>query len=97
MIEQQLHALEHQIDRILKHSGCPALSLGVLHEGEVVYTAHFGRRNAANPSLPNDDTIHWVASITKLTTASAIAKLVHEGKLAWHVPIREYLSAFRTR
>jgi CubicO group peptidase (beta-lactamase class C family) len=96
-IEHQLDDLAPQINQILKHSGAPGLSLGVLHKGKVIHTAHFGRRDARNPTPPDDDTIHWIGSLTKLITASAIARLVHEGKLAWDVPIREYLPAFRTR
>jgi CubicO group peptidase (beta-lactamase class C family) len=96
-IEHQLGDLAPQINQILKHSGAPGLSLGVLHKGKVIHTAHFGRRDARNPTPPDDDTIHWIGSLTKLITASAIARLVHEGKLAWDVPIREYLPAFRTR
>jgi len=96
-IKQQLQALGPEIEQILQISGSPGLSLGVLHRGNVVHTAHFGRRDASEPTPPNNDTIHWAASLTKLITASAIAQLVHDGKLEWDVPIREYLPNFCTR
>ncbi|KAF2243839.1 beta-lactamase/transpeptidase-like protein [Trematosphaeria pertusa] len=96
-IKQQLEALRPEIDHILQISGSPALSLGVLHRGAIIHTAHFGHLHTNESKLPNDDTIHWVASLTKLITAAAIAKLVHDGKLHWDVPIREYLSSFRIR
>jgi CubicO group peptidase (beta-lactamase class C family) len=35
--------------------------------------------------------------LTKRRTATAIATLVHEGKVGWDIPIREYLPAFRVR
>jgi len=97
IIKQQLEALRPEIDRTLQISGAPALSLGVLHQGTIIRTAHFGRRNAEESTPPNDDTIYWIASLTKLVTAAAVAKLVHEEKLDWDVPIREYLPAFRIR
>jgi CubicO group peptidase (beta-lactamase class C family) len=96
-IKQQLETLHPQIDRILQISGSPCLSLGVLHRGTLIHTAHFGRRRAGESEPPNDDTIHWIASLTKLIAAAAVAKLVHDGKLCWDVPIREYLPAFRIR
>jgi CubicO group peptidase (beta-lactamase class C family) len=94
---EQLHALRPAIDQILQISGSPSLSLGVLHRGNVIHTAHFGRRHFDDPTPPNDDTIHWLASLTKLITASAIAKMVHDGKLDWDIPIREYLPIFGIR
>jgi CubicO group peptidase (beta-lactamase class C family) len=96
-IKQQLNALEPQIDKILQISGSPGLSLGVLNRGAIIHTAHFGRRNADESTPSNNNTIHTVASLTKPITAAAIAILVHEGKLQWDVPIREYLPVFRIR
>lgn len=96
-LRKNLEALHPEIDQILEISGSPALSLGILHRGDMIYTAHFGRRNVDELEPPNDETIHWLASLTKLIAVAAIAKLVHGGKLQWDVPIREYLPAFRIR
>lgn len=96
-IQQKLDVLKPAIENILQISGAPGLSLGVLHEGNLIYTAHFGRRNANDLDPSNDDTIQSLASLTKLLTATAIAKLVHKGLLQWEVPIREYLPTFRLR
>ncbi|KAF1997030.1 beta-lactamase/transpeptidase-like protein [Amniculicola lignicola CBS 123094] len=96
-ITHRLDALNPEIQRILQISGSPALSLGVLQEGALIHTAHFGCRNAGESTPSNDDTNHGVVSLTKLMTAATIARLVHEGKLHWDVPIREYLPAFRIR
>jgi CubicO group peptidase (beta-lactamase class C family) len=96
-IKERLMALEPQIHRILQVSGSPGLSLGVLHRGSIIHTAHFGCRNASETVPSDDDTIHTMASLTKPMTAAAIAQLVHQGKLDWDVPIRDYLTAFRIR
>jgi len=93
----KIEALHPGFDEILKASGSPGLSLGVLHRGEVVHTAHFGRRDASSPSPPDDDTIYHVASLTKAITVGAVASLVEEGLLDWDAPIRNYLPAFRPR
>ncbi|PSN70777.1 beta-lactamase/transpeptidase-like protein [Corynespora cassiicola Philippines] len=96
-IIRKLDALRPQIDCILETGGSPGLSLGVLHQGTILYTAHFGQRNTGKLIPPDDNTIQIMASLTKLMTAAAIAKLVHEGVLQWDVPIREYLPAFCIR
>jgi CubicO group peptidase (beta-lactamase class C family) len=96
-LKQQLEALRPDIENILHISGSPGLSLGVLHKGNFSYTAHFGRRNAEDSTQSNDNTVHSLASLTKLLTATAVAKLVHEDVLRWETPIREYLPTFRLR
>ncbi|KAF2463771.1 beta-lactamase/transpeptidase-like protein [Lindgomyces ingoldianus] len=96
-IKSQLQSLHPEISKILAISGSPALSLGVLHQGRIVHTAHFGRRNEDDLVVPTDKTIYWIGSLTKIITATAVARLVHEAKLDWDVPIREYLPVFRVR
>lgn len=99
MIDNRLsmEALRSDIDKILHISGAPGLSLGIVHKGNLTHTAHFGRRNADSPVLSGDDTIHSIASLTKLLTATSVAQLVHKGVIDWNVPIREYLPIFRLR
>ena len=94
---EQLHGLDAQIKELLAISGSPGLSLGVVHEGNTIYTAHFGRRDIRHRSAPNDDTIYRVASFSKPLTVGAVASLVSEGVLDWNVPICEYIPEFRER
>jgi CubicO group peptidase (beta-lactamase class C family) len=96
-IKQQLEALRPEIDDIVRVAGTPGLSLGVLHHGKLIHTAHFGRRNADDATSSSDDTIHSICSLTKLVAVAAVAKLVHEGVLQWDKPVREYLPAFCLR
>lgn len=96
-ITEQLERCHPDIEKLLALSGAPGLSLGVLHHGQVIHTAHFGRRNASEPAPPNDDTIYWMLSMTKVITATAISELVHAGQLSWDLPIRDYLPQFRIR
>lgn len=94
-MHQRLEALHPTIQKILTISGSPALSLGVLHHGNVVHTAHLGHRNENDHAPPDNNTIYWIASLTKVLTSTAVAQLVHKGALDWDVPIRDYLpSAF---
>jgi CubicO group peptidase (beta-lactamase class C family) len=96
-LQDRFKALEPTIAEILAISSSPGLSLGILHQGSIVHTAHFGRRDFLDPAPPNDDTIYRVASLTKALTSSAVALLVEEGILGWDKPIREYLPAFTQR
>ncbi|KAF2825547.1 beta-lactamase/transpeptidase-like protein [Ophiobolus disseminans] len=93
----RLEALAPEITQTLQSSGSPSLSFGILHNGTIIHTAHFGHRNAGDSVPTNDSTINYIASLNKLFTTAIVAKLVHDGILHWDVPIREYLPAFRTR
>lgn len=94
---EQLKALELAFAELLTISCVPALFLGVLHHGEIIHTAHLGRRNHLHPTPPNNDTIYRVASLSKALTTSAVGLLVEEGTLDWDVSVREYLPAFARR
>ena len=96
-LKKQLLEQDGFIREILAISNSPALSLGVLHKGVVIHTAHYGTREVGKKLLPNDDTVYRIASLTKSLTASAAAALVADGKLNWDTPIREYLPAFKER
>jgi len=94
---EKLQSLRPEILKILAASGSAGLSIGVLHYGDVIHTAHFGGQDALRPSPPNDDTIYHVASLTKAITASAVACLVDDGILDWDLPVRHYLPEFGQR
>jgi CubicO group peptidase (beta-lactamase class C family) len=96
-LRSQLTSLHPTISKLLADSSSPGLSIGVLHKGNVVHTAHFGRRDAFDSAPPNDETLYHVASLTKLMTAGVVAHLVNSGTLSWDTPIREYLPTFRRR
>ncbi|KAF2797964.1 beta-lactamase/transpeptidase-like protein [Melanomma pulvis-pyrius CBS 109.77] len=96
-VAEQIQRLNPTISRLLALSGSPRLSVGVLHCGAVVHTAHFGRHDVNHPTPPNDDTIYHIVSLVKLLTASSIAWLVHDGTLEWDTPIRDYLPEFGKR
>lgn len=92
-----LQSLNPTIGKILAVSASTGLSLGVVHHGHIIHTAHYGRQEVSKPSPPNDDTIYRILSLTKIMTASVVGALVDEGILSWDVPIREYLPTFNQR
>lgn len=96
-LDAQLTSLHSTIEELLEVSHSPGLSLGILHNGSIVHTAHFGRRDAFNPTPPDDDTLYHIASLTKLMAAGVVSQLVYNGTLSWDKPIREYLPTFAER
>lgn len=82
------------IEQLRRISGTPSLSVGVFHYGRVIYTKHFGQRDVGSSEVANDDTIYYLASVSKLIAICAVARLVHDGVLDWDKPIHEYLPEF---
>lgn len=93
----QLDARSSAIADILRVSGSPGLSIGVFHHGRTIYSKHFGRKDVTRPEPPDDDTVYYLASASKILGICAVGNLVTEGILSWDTPIREYLPEFRNR
>jgi CubicO group peptidase (beta-lactamase class C family) len=97
MADRRIISLEDEapfIEELRRSSGAPALSLGVFHHGRIVYTKHFGRRDITHPDPPTDDTVYYLASVSKCIGICAVARLVSDGVLDWDIPIRNYLPEF---
>lgn len=82
------------IEELRRISGSPSLSVGVFHHGRIVYTKHFGQLEVDNPQRANDNTVYYLASVSKLVSVCAVARLVQDGVLDWDKPILEYLPEF---
>lgn len=92
-----LRLLGPTIEKICESSGTPALSLGVLHHGDVLFRDNFGFRDIEAGLKADSDTIYGVASLTKAFTSSLFGIMVEEGKLSWDTPVHEILPAFHRR
>jgi CubicO group peptidase (beta-lactamase class C family) len=75
--------------------GVPAVSIGVVQDGKVVFADGFGMRDIDDKTKPDADTLYMIASNTKAMTTLMLAKLVDEGKLAWDTPVTKVLPSFR--
>jgi methyl acetate hydrolase len=59
----------------------------------IVYEGAFGLRNLAGDTPMDQDTVFWIASMTKALTSVAAMQLVERGALALDAPIGELLPA----
>jgi len=73
--------------------GVPGVAFGVVKEGQVTVRG-LGVSNLDNPQPITPDTIFALASISKTVTATAIMRLVEQGKLDLSAPVRRYLPDF---
>ncbi len=86
------------IDTILQESmraaDVPGAALAVV-AGDTVYAQGYGVKAAGQDDPVTPETLFAIGSTTKAFTATAMALLVDEGKMAWDDPVRKHLPAFR--
>ena len=72
----------------------PGVAFGLSKNGGAMVRG-FGLTNLDNPQPVTPDTVFPIASISKTTVATAIMRLVEQGRLDLEAPVREYLSDFQ--
>jgi CubicO group peptidase (beta-lactamase class C family) len=83
------------LSRMREH-GVPGLALGVIHEGRVTVRG-LGVTNQEDALAVTAHTVFPIASISKTFAASAMMRLVEQGKVDLRAPVRTYLPDFRVR
>ena len=78
----------------MAYAGQPGLSIAIVHDQEVVWTAGFGRASLERGQPATPDTLYRIASITKLFTSTAILQLRDAGRLQLDDPIVMHLPWF---
>lgn len=99
LLQARLNLAFSQVSELLDVCRVPSISVGVLHQGEVLFTQSSGSRvvdqtaaagkEDALPATP--DTAYLIASCSKIFLACAVGILVDEGKMSWHDPIRKHV------
>lgn len=94
-VRSALGLLSAWIESQMAYSGLPGLSIGILHDQDLVWAAGFGRAGLEPARAATPDTLYRIASITKLFTATAILQLRDAGKLRLDDPLATHLPWFR--
>jgi methyl acetate hydrolase len=80
-----------EIDRALEQASTPKQVAGVVAAAvagdKLVYEGAFGRRGLPDGAAMTQDTVFWIASMTKAITGAAAMQLVEQGKLSLDAPI----------
>lgn len=58
---------------------------------DVLYQGAFGKRDLSKPDVMTDDSVFWIASMTKAVTSAGAMQLVEQGKLSLDAPIGSLL------
>lgn len=93
-LEQRLAQVGELIPEALGDTPPIGFALGIVHDGELVYTWCDGYANSQQQSPVTPDTVFRVGSISKTFTAVAVLQLWERGCFALDDPVNDYLKAF---
>lgn len=92
-------SIERTIGRAMDEFDVPGMTVSVVYEGEVVYSAGHGILESGSDDAVDhrvdEKTLFQIASVSKAFTAAALALLVDDGKVGWDEPVIDYLPEFR--
>jgi CubicO group peptidase (beta-lactamase class C family) len=80
----------------MKEYGIPGVALGIISDGNVTIRG-LGITNVEDPLPVNAHTVFPIASISKTFAATAILRLVEQGKVDLRAPVRIYIPEFKVR
>jgi CubicO group peptidase (beta-lactamase class C family) len=88
-------SIDAAFDDVYARYRLPGLALGVVRNGEVIYTRAAGETIAGSGQRIDSRTLFKIASNSKAMTTGVLARLVDAGKLRWDDPVTRYLPQFR--
>ena len=74
----------------------PGIAIGIVDNGRIT-TRGLGVTNVDDPLPVTDHTVFPIASISKTFAATAMMRLVEQGKVDLTAPVRTYIPAFKVR
>ena len=83
------------VERAMKATGVPGVSLGLYQDGKVVFSGGFGVRELGKSARVDGDTRYLIASNTKPMVTLMLARLVDAKKLTWDTPVVSLLPSFK--
>lgn len=89
-----LKALDAYYAKMVKDWDLPAASIGIVKDGELIFTGNYGVLEVGKKAQPDENTLYAIASNSKAFTSAVIGMLVQEGKLDWNDRVRKYLPYF---
>lgn len=92
--EVDLKALDAYYAKMVKDWDLPAASIGIVKDGELIFTGNYGVLETGKKGGPDENTLYAIASNSKAFTSAIIGMLVQEGKLKWDDKVKNYLPYF---
>jgi CubicO group peptidase (beta-lactamase class C family) len=96
-IKQTAKIIDAWLPLKIQYEQIPALSVGIVHNGKLVYKRGFGFADLESHKPATADTSYRIASISKTFTSIAIMQLVEQGKLNLDDKVQKHLPWFKAK
>lgn len=93
-IDAAVARLDALVAELMAQSGVPGLAVAVVRGESMIYAKGFGTRLIGTTAPVDADTVFQLASVSKSVGATAVAREVGLGRVAWDTPMRELLPWF---
>jgi CubicO group peptidase (beta-lactamase class C family) len=94
--DPKLEAIASLAEAKMKEYGVPGVAIGII-SGGVTQTRGLGITNVEDPLPVNAHTVFPIASISKTFAATAMMRLVEQGRVDLLAPVMKYIPEFRVR
>jgi CubicO group peptidase (beta-lactamase class C family) len=92
--DERFESLAALVREKMEEHRIPGVALGVVKDGRALMRG-FGVTSVEDPRPITPETVFPIASISKTVAATAVMKLVEDGRVELRAPIQRYLPAFR--
>jgi len=86
---QSIQELQQQLEKILKDTHTPGMSVAIVHRGGPEWIAGLGKADVAADRATGPETLFRIGSTSKAFAALSILKLANEGKLSLEDPVHK--------
>ena len=93
-VSSALHVLETWVDAQLAYERIPGISMGVVHDQELIWSKGFGYADVERMAPATPRTIYSICSISKLFTSIGVLQLRDRGHLRLDDPVATHLPWF---
>lgn len=87
--------LKPDFSKTLQDFEVPGASVAVIKDDVLIFAAGYGELELGQDQAVDEHSLFAAGSISKAFTATCLAMLVGEGKLAWDDPVTRYLPGFQ--
>lgn len=92
--EVDVNSLDAYFKKMVNDWDLPAASIGVVKDGELIFSGNYGEIEIGKSMTPNENTLYAIASNSKAFTSAIIGMLVQEEKLDWNDKVQKHLPYF---
>ncbi len=88
-------AIDATVNQLLAMYSVPGAAIGIVQNGQVVYTKGYGYADAEHKTPVTEQTVFSIGSVSKSFTVLDLAQLAEAGKVDLDAPVIRYLPDFK--